>query len=393
MQFINNRAQVKKACVLLYGTQNILPALIALKLEDIKTDKITFVIRQHNLSEGNFQKQCSVIRNFLHQSGYQLITMTEKEWRIFYLFPALSKLRKLIISRVTHFILPHDLTSDTADTLRNALKPSHIICYGDGYGIMIDKIKDDQNSRSLNQKIKYLIHNLSCNINYLFFKNVKAREKYTGILPVCQINNYKKKVLELTVPSKSLVINVLRELQNIDVQSILSVQNLAISFSAKRPIFIFLLENFSEFGFTSKKNEIQMYEEIILKTIPEESNIILKSHPWSDGELAHDLIERLRNKYNFSISTPELELTPIELWPISLLGSETVFISMSTPAVTLKYFFNHNVIQPLTEQIIEDLFFKHKWETLKLHLLVQEEVLNTLDSWDGTNFIYSTNRR
>jgi hypothetical protein len=80
---------------------------------------------------------------------------------------------------------------------------------------------------------------------------------------------------------------------------------------------------------------------------------------------------------------------PIELWP-DLVTASTV-ISTMYPALSLKYLYGVEVIQPMDAAFIERWMPPSMWASFKNAVTLNMIPLQRLPGWDGASVLYSGN--
>jgi len=389
---LNHDIQMKngtKVFILIHGAQNMLPALCAIKSLNLQNSSLTIYMRQHSLSKERFSTQVSVVRNFFKGLNVDLISLTESEWISFRKGNRSLTKNKKSKDGKNVFLYPHDLTSDTSQVIAKNTNSSINICYGDGYGLLINnvsKVRLSLRFDNLIATIKYIYRSLENRIPHRI-----TPDKFVAILPVSQIQEIPLSMVELVIPEKLMVLEeVIRfHNENIDLESNF-VDQITMGIE-NNPTVLLLLENFSECGFIDNESELQLYKEAVTENVKLGSVINIKSHPWSNGVLAESLSRELSNSYQIRTIHGEVENYPIELWPIDF--SRTDVISMSTPAISLEYLFNKRVVQPLNMEKVIKYFKPEFFQILKMQIELIDNPVANLSNWDMKSFLYVTHER
>ena len=378
-----------KVFILIYGAQNLLPAICAIKLLNLQNQQITLVMRQHSLSDQRFGTQESVVRKFFEKLEVDFVKFSELQWQEFK--KSKTKLDKSDVSSETQriFLYPHDLTSNTSQIIAKNVKSNVNICYGDGYGLLINNVSRVKYNFNPKNQIKFF---------KLIFRLLQHRiplsvtpNKFVAILPVSQIQNISLASVDLLIPKKQLVLDEIANFHTSNPELNIFFQNQISMSKTGDKTFVLLLENFSECGFIDEKNELQLYLEIIRENVEIGSCINIKPHPWSNGKLAKEIVRDLYPKYVVRVIDGEVENYPIELWPIDF--SEIDLISMSTPALSFNYLFRKKVIQPLTLDKVVKYFKPEYYQALRMQIELTDNPIANLQNWDMESFLYVTNER
>ena len=107
--------------------------------------------------------------------------------------------------------------------------------------------------------------------------------------------------------------------------------------------------------------------------------------------LAESLSRELAVDYNVRVIRGEVENYPIELWPVDF--SEIDLISMSTPALSFKYLFKKEVIQPLTMDKVLKYFEPVHHQALRMQIELTDKPIENLRNWDMKSFRHISNER
>ena len=379
----------KKVFILIYGTQNLLPVICAIKLLDLQNQQITILMRQHSLSDQRFRTQESVVRKFFKELNADFVRLSELQWQEFR--KSKTKLDKSDVSSEAQriFLYPHDLTSNTSQVIAKNANSNVNICYGDGYGLLINnvsRVKCDFNPKNqlnfLKQIFRLLQHRIPQSI---------TPHKFVAILPVSQIQNISLASVDLLIPKKQLVLDEIANFHTANSELDIFFQNQISVSKTGNKTFVLLLENFSECGFIDEKNELRLYLEVIRENVQLGSWINIKPHPWSNGSLAAAVARELSDSYVIRVIDGDVENYPIELWPIDFSNIE--LISMSTPALSLKYLYGKKVIQPLTLDKVVKYFKPEYYQALRMQIELTDNPIANLQNWDMESFLYVTNER
>ncbi len=151
--------------------------------------------------------------------------------------------------------------------------------------------------------------------------------------------------------------------------------------------YLLLTENSAEGGFMTFVRDVEMYCATIRAACPAGSAVILKSHPGETLPRNEAIRERLGQDYTLVAFDPRFKRYPIELAP-RLVGACTP-ICMSYPALSLKYLYDVDVIQPMDDAFIERWYPERVWDSYKNAITLYERPLARLPGWDGRSLLWS----
>jgi hypothetical protein len=378
-----------KVFILIHGAQNVLPVICALRTLVLQNAQITIIMRQHSLSDNRFRTQEAVVRNFFKSLEVNYLIFNESKWRQFKKGLIRLDENDKSVDVKTSFLYPHDLTSDTSQVIAKTINSDENICYGDGYGLLINNISKIYFSLNPTGQVKFWKH-LFRWLRYRVPQSVSP-DKFVAILPVSQIQNIPLGSVTLMIPDKKIVLQEILDfhISNSELENKFRDQ-INVSKNGFSTV-VLLLENFSECGFIDMKNELNLYLDVVNENVKKGSWINIKPHPWSNGSLAESLSRELAVDYNVRVIRGEVENYPIELWPVDF--SKIDLISMSTPALSFKYLFKKEVIQPLTMDKVVKYFEPEHYQALRMQIELTDKPIENLRNWDMKSFLHVSNDR
>lgn len=157
--------------------------------------------------------------------------------------------------------------------------------------------------------------------------------------------------------------------------------------SGNRQRYLLLTENSAEGGFIDFDREVAMYCAVVRAVCPLGSAVILKSHPGETLPRNEALRANLGGDYEVMAFDPRFKRYPIEL-AARLVGA-CVPICMSYPALSLKYLYDVDVIQPMDDAFVERWFPERVWDSFKNAVTLYERPLARLAGWDRKSLLWS----
>lgn len=162
--------------------------------------------------------------------------------------------------------------------------------------------------------------------------------------------------------------------------------------NSERECKLYLLSNFSNSGFCTLENEVNLYEEIILQTALPGDRIILKNHPRGSNIVLTQLKLKLEVVFDVQIITDDqFNFIPIELW-LDLLNKCQVFPIYSSSGISLKYLCSKQVTLTLNSERINKYVFFNKRQIVSQGNEMINVAINTLEYWDGKTPLWTKKR-
>ncbi|NQX55244.1 hypothetical protein HQN86_16600 [Pedobacter panaciterrae] len=183
----------------------------------------------------------------------------------------------------------------------------------------------------------------------------------------------------LIVPDKNFVKQVFLQLS----YQIPELNSYSDELTESQNCNLYLLSNFSNSGFSTQEDELNLYYEIVIATASKDKIIILKNHPRGSDDILKLLYKKLNENYKVKIiDNKRLSFYPIELWS-SLIEKCYVFPIFSSSVISLKYLFSKKVVMPLDNLKIRKYIYSDKInETIQSEAMCREAIAS-LNEWDG----------
>lgn len=282
----------------------------------------------------------------------------------------LSKPNLFTIKVCDQIYYPHDVVGNMFQFFCEKFPEAVRVCYGDGMGLIFEK--------------KVHIGLISKKLGRSITSSKYDPDKMVLILPIYQSKGYLSRT-PLKICPKTLVVNTLNKIiyNSLELQSYLS--SLLIKYKSYNK-FLLLTENFSEGGFLSQSTEIDMWESIIRKNVPSGSLIFVKAHPGETWNRSQVLKKKLNKEYQIVSIEKAFIKYPVELW-VNLI-KRTEILTLSYPALSLKYLYNKDTIFCLTDTLITKWFPKNLWRSYRNSQSLYEKPLQRLGIWDGTSVLW-----
>lgn len=281
-----------------------------------------------------------------------------------------------VIKEANFIYYAHDVVGNFLDILKQKSPTAKTICYGDSLGLFFEK-DIHLGFLSKEKKWKRFVKNI--------FKKSSENADYAVLTtPIAQSKIRKK--TKVLIPDHALATSLF----TICAEKFPNVSDYCkqiLSISKEKKSFLFLTENMAEGNFISIEREMDLYINTIRESCPPGSFVLVKPHPGEQFDRVSLFQDALGGDYTFQKFSPALKRVPIEFFlPIIL---EFKVISMFSPALTLKYLYNIDVIQPFTEAAIERYFDKNFWASYKNALNLTMVPLERLNNWDGKSLLYN----
>jgi hypothetical protein len=204
------------------------------------------------------------------------------------------------------------------------------------------------------------------------------------VLPVDQSGRFLQGVELRTVP-RELVVKLVEQAAS-GCDDFVAHTEAILARCGDRPKFLLITENNAEGECISFEREIEMYCSIVRDRAPKGAAVVLKSHPGEALPRNEAITAALCSDYELFTIDPAFKRYPIEL--ARRLVHECEPICMSYPTLSLKYLYDIDVAQPMTDAFIEHWFPKRFWPAYKNSFLLYNEPLQRLKGWDGTSLLW-----
>lgn len=363
-----------------------LAAMAAVAVRESDSCEIVCLIYQPGLTSDSQAEVAKVIGTMLASFPCRLISVATTEWENMRSGAPETIIRQTGLANADAIYYAHDVVGDVLDVLSQTYTKAERICFGDAMGQVFERhvhlayILDGQPPRPQSR-----FRSLRAK-----FRNEKWRiqRRYPDeailILPVDQSGEYLKAVPYRVCPL--VVVRAVLEKMVKTCSDLAAYQEACIRAEGANEVVILLTENFAEGEFLSLEAEVELYAEVVQASMPEGTTVILKPHPAETLPRAKALQAALPG-YTVRVVERALCRYPIELWK-KLLIAHTV-IAMQYPALSLKYLYDIDVIQPMDNRLIERWFPQHLWASYKNSLALNMLARSRLGEWDGRSPLYS----
>lgn len=313
----------------------------------------------------------------------------------------------------------HDVMGQFYQALSTVYNNARRICIGDGMGVVFERhahlslFKPERQlqppHRAFKEKLSSLVTGLRARLQVRTrlrrilgkttpFHPGPSNATLTGItlkdflpdeavlvLPVDESGNFLKRV-PLTVCPKRIVLDVLRHCMESCSELQTYIRSLLNEFKGQRK-YLLLTENLAEGNFIDFERETEMYCQMVSSHCEPGSVVFIKSHPGETLPRNERIAERLAGNYEVIALKKTFKRYPVELWKDLVL--ESTVISISYPALSLKYLHDVDVIYPLSAEFIESWFPQRRWAVMKNALAITMEPLKKLPEWDGKSVLWA----
>jgi hypothetical protein len=154
-----------------------------------------------------------------------------------------------------------------------------------------------------------------------------------------------------------------------------------------RPTCLLLTANFAEADDLSPETDIAMYADVVRSSCPPGTALLLKTHPGETLPRAEGLKKALEPDYAVVELDRRFRRYPIEIWAEAVRTSS--IISLTYPSVTLAYFYDKDIIQPMSEAFIERWWSPAKQVFRRVALTWNRGPALNLPRWDGQGPLYA----
>lgn len=301
---------------------------------------------------------------------------------------SISSISSIAISP-DYLFYAHDVVGVLLDTLISLYGSAKLVCYGDALGQFF---KREVHLGYLSQdrfltKAKQYLRSFLGKEGQGPYKKTPDPEYAVLSIPVSQ-SKFPRKT-KLFVPPRQLVHDVfLKCVENNKAVQLCCLDLIAeIDKHSGRPVYLFPIENMTEGNFISVDNEVILYERAIDAYCKEGALILIKPHPGEKFDKVRLLQEKVGNRYTIIKIDKAYKRYPIELF-LPLIQRCKV-LCMFYPVLSLKYLYDVDVNQPLSDQMIEKHFEKRYWNSYKNAIGLNVIPLGRLSRWDGESLLYN----
>ena len=399
--------------VSLYGNGNALAALSAvrwynaLRYPNEKVEVVT-VVNTPGLSDELIRESGSITTRIISSQGWaEPIFLSDQEMTRFTpsirngvnVRTALKLFRRRIqLDHVDEIFYAHDIGGSIPGLAMNAFPKAERILFGDGLGSIYNKIYHmalingatiEEAKRAVRESGSTPSSNLKSRLirflKELILGHIQPyqADKAVLVLPMDQTGTSLNNV-ELIVVPKEIVQTIISDCVTAIPELMEYSTQLLKNTSA--PHALILLENLADANLSSAEKEVDFYEEIIRKNVPEKSTVFIKAHPLSKAPIHEILRSRIQPDFQAEIISAKFARYPIELW--SELIKQCEIIGIAYANVTLSYLYNKETVFALTEPMIEAFIHPQFWGSFKDAALLYSGQLINLKHWDGRSMLW-----
>lgn len=384
--------------VTVYGPQNIIPAIAAVKYYGIQKNRsqkpnVITLVHTPGLQDSVLEGFRGNIGRITESHGWNApIILTNKDMGkiIGHDFPSnyseiLRRFKTIInFENIDEIYYVHNHSGRATELCLNAYPNADVITTGDAFGYLYDA-QYFQFISGKRGSIRNALSNTSTKVKTYFYNIIKPEKKIdiVAILPIDWSGNYTTGKNLYVVP-KQTALNVIQECSK-SFQDIDELCNIVIE-KTNEPRYLLLLTNFSDGNVMSIDAEAALYEEIIRSVASKNSSILVKPHPLSNNLLSEIVCKRLEADYLVLELPSKLNQYPIEF--LNNLFLQCQIIAFSSAIVTLKYFYDRKIIYPMTEQLIEKYFPEASWLQVKDFHRTYCSQLKKLSTWDEKSLLW-----
>lgn len=370
---------IKTTFLIVSTEQNFRDTKKVLNLVKSLLSKVDFSVKIIHLTDYKFTKLLNIKNRYAKKNQTTLLFKEEEYDEIYY---------------------PHDVIGTVYPRLCESYPKAIRICYGDAFGFVYEKevvlsLLRQPHKKALLTEIRDIVIKFLPNLQ----KNIISRDisetqskyiphKAVLIMPVDQSGNFLNKV-SLTVCSKKTVDSVVNQCIESTKQLQEYIDYLLNRYQKQEKVLL-LTENFTEGNFINFNKEIDMYCSLIEKYADSNAVIFLKSHPLETLNRNNLIAKRFKSRFKIVQLNNRFSKYPVEIWKNLIMHCDA--ISMSSSVLTLKYLFNVDVIQPMTDKFIEQWFPEWTWVSLKNARKLYMEPLKRLCKWDRHSILWSGNK-
>jgi hypothetical protein len=155
--------------------------------------------------------------------------------------------------------------------------------------------------------------------------------------------------------------------------------------------YTLLVQNYADGNFIAFDREIQMWAEVVRKFCAPGALVFVKGHPGENVSRCEPLTAVLGSGFRVVPLEARFRRYPIELWRI-LVANSTI-ISASNPALSLKYLYGVDVIQPFSPEFIRQWFPAEFCPLFENGLSLFTGPLSRYADWDGKSVLWAGSLR
>lgn len=204
-------------------------------------------------------------------------------------------------------------------------------------------------------------------------------------LPVDQFGDYFD-VVPLTVCPREVVLGVLED-SAASASALGAYIDGVLEALSGRPLFLLLTAVFAEAGDLPFETDTAMYADVVRRSCPPGSAILLKAHPGETLPRFQALRQALAPDFEVLELSGDFRRYPIEIW--TGLVRACGIISLTYPSVTLAGFYGKDIVQPMSEAFIDRWWAQDKRPFRRVALTWNRGPAKNLEHWDGKSPLYA----
>lgn len=294
--------------------------------------------------------------------------------------------RSTIPSNVDLIFLAHDVVGNFFEILKDAYPNAKSVCYGDALGQFFQREVHLGYLQSENRLLRALKSKMQNILGIPDTRNPSLPKDYAVLtIPVSQAKL--PKTTKLLIPEKHIALETVTQCAQNDGDLANYCQSLEREIAEHNGnACLFMTENMSEGNFIPLDKECDMYAEAIEKNCESGTLIYIKQHPGEQYDRMALLNQKLGNRFTLKKFNTNFKRYPIELFHAFL--QKCVVIGMFYPALSLKYLYNMDVIQPMDNALIDRYFEERFRNSYKNAVSLNMIPLGRLQNWDGKGLLY-----
>lgn len=274
--------------------------------------------------------------------------------------------------------------------LMNIYHKSQNIIYGDQFGMLTEESIINQRDSLLSIRNIYIL--IIRKLKRIIKKVLGIRKRNFDLAVLATPIDWTDHLINqipLIIPSRNNILQIIKQIH----ENMPDFKEYYMNLIGKSPAdtYLYLLSHFNDNKEMTSENEIKMYNEIIHKFSPSGSTILLKPHPRTSSDFFYKLIPLLEKDYEVkTVTNDKYSGLSIELW-IHLIANCTIVNLISSSCINIKYLYGKSTINALDEYFIKKYAYHDAQELLLKYSLMNTEVVNRLENWDGKSVLWKNN--
>jgi hypothetical protein len=322
-----------------------------------------------------FSQGFPAVETMLHVSGRQKEAFFAHEA----LEQGIRDLKRFIGRDIfTEIYYSHDITGgEMIRLLCLAYPEARCICYGDGLGIV--------KNRELHLSLLHVHSGETIKTAQGWELGPFKTDTAALVLPIDQAGDFFEQV-PLHVCEQEIVSDVLARCIDAAGELQRYLRELVERY-ARGNIYLLLTENMAEARYLGFDRDIDMYSTMVRQYVPSGSVVLVKGHPLEALPRGEGIQRKLKGEYDIVPLAKTYQRYPIETWK-ELLQRTSRIVCLTFPAISLRYLYGIEVVQPMDEVFIETWFDRWTWDSFKEFRRRLVTTLANLESWDRKSALY-----